>query len=390
MVRTKRRRRTFALVAMLLALLAADQLLLHVVLSGGTVAGRRVAPFDPPLFAPVQFEFRDRLAAAVESGRDPGFFLAHDAELGWVPRNGGPRPAPGREGRSGEQRRVVAVGCSFTYGEEVEDHETWAVHLEALRPDLEVVNLGVSAYGVDQAWLRLQREGLPLQPAEVWLGVVPETLPRLESMYRPAHRHWTNLCWFKPRFAMRPDGTLELVPSPATTPSDTLRLLRDQESFVAAVGVHDRWVARSPVAYAPEGSRFAHHSGLGRILVTVLEAASRPAAVDLWYQPEDSAARLFLALAETIAQQVASSGAHFRILVLPGRGDLQRLHDASAGEGAGLTVELQQRGVDVVDLTPVLLEVDAGSDPSLWMSGGHYSSAGNRLVAEALARPRGR
>lgn len=371
--------------SLLVATLLADQILQHVVLIGGTLGGRRIAPFDPPLFAPSQFEFRDRLRRSIVDGTQP-FDLRHDAELGWVPRAPGPRGRGAGDPRAEVRRRIVAVGCSFTFGEEVGEDETWAAQVERRRSDLEVLNFGVSAYGAGQSLLRLRREGLPGDPDEVWLGVVPQTLQRLESMYRPAHRHWTNLCWFKPRFTLAADGRLQLLPNPAATPQDTLRLLSDQAAFLAAVGVADRWIERSPTAYAEDGSRLAHHSGIARVVTTLLEAAGRPDEEDLWYQPEASAARLCVALVEAAGREVAAAGgARFRLLVLPGREDLRRRQRATASEGDGLSSVLREAGVEVLDFTPILLEAGVLDDSAMWMPGGHYSPTANELVAKRLA-----
>lgn len=52
---------------------------------------------------------------------------------------------------------VLLLGCSFTFGWAVSDDETWAWHLQTLRPDLRVTNRGTGAYGTFQALLLLER-----------------------------------------------------------------------------------------------------------------------------------------------------------------------------------------------------------------------------------------
>lgn len=55
--------------------------------------------------------------------------------------------------------RVVCSGDSFTMGYSVSNDEAWCRLLELRDSRLETVNLAVSGYGLDQAWLRYRRDG---------------------------------------------------------------------------------------------------------------------------------------------------------------------------------------------------------------------------------------
>jgi hypothetical protein len=79
--------------------------------------------------------------------------------------------------------RVVALGDSFTFGEDVGDEDTWVHQLGVLRPDLEPVNLGVHAYGHDQMLLTLREEGPWLRPDLVVLGFVHIDLERNRTAF---------------------------------------------------------------------------------------------------------------------------------------------------------------------------------------------------------------
>jgi len=54
--------------------------------------------------------------------------------------------------------RLLCLGDSFAFGEGVADDDTWCHELEAMDPRLQTVNLGQPGYGVDQAYLRYQRD----------------------------------------------------------------------------------------------------------------------------------------------------------------------------------------------------------------------------------------
>jgi hypothetical protein len=113
--------------------------------------------------------------------------------------------------------RLVALGDSFTFGEEVGDDETWVHQLGALRPDLEPVNLGVHAYGHDQMLLTLRQEGPWLRPDIVLLGFVYIDLERNRTAF---------LDYAKPRFVLEGD-TLVLGNVPVPTPEE----LRSREPW---------------------------------------------------------------------------------------------------------------------------------------------------------------
>ena len=84
--------------------------------------------------------------------------------------------------------RALAIGCSFTHGDGVEGAEAWPAVVERSLSGHEVVNLGVGAYGLDQALLRLRRDGPELAPDKVWMPEAGEpVIARVKSMDWPIH-----------------------------------------------------------------------------------------------------------------------------------------------------------------------------------------------------------
>lgn len=67
--------------------------------------------------------------------------------------------------------RVVLLGDSITFGTYVGDGQTFADLLNGGEGRLEVVNLAVQGYGLEQSLLRLEREGLSYAPDLVVLNV---------------------------------------------------------------------------------------------------------------------------------------------------------------------------------------------------------------------------
>jgi hypothetical protein len=76
--------------------------------------------------------------------------------------------------------RILTVGDSFTFGEQVRDDQTWSYYLQNLLPGSEVLNFGVHGYGHDQMLLYLREEGIKYHPDIVILGLSqPRLLSRL-------------------------------------------------------------------------------------------------------------------------------------------------------------------------------------------------------------------
>lgn len=72
-------------------------------------------------------------------------------------------------GEKGSRTRILAVGCSTTFGAGVNDNETWPAQLQALldkaAPNrFEVINAGVSGYSAYQGLVYLEKHGFDLQP----------------------------------------------------------------------------------------------------------------------------------------------------------------------------------------------------------------------------------
>jgi len=121
-----------------------------------------------------------------------------------------------------QKTRIVVLGDSFTFGEEVGDDETYAHDLQTLVPDSEVLNLGVHGYGHDQMLLYLQEEGIRYHPDIVLLGFMPDDMERNLLSFRD---------YAKPHFAVR-NGGLELTTGPVPRPEETLAAEKWRSKFL--------------------------------------------------------------------------------------------------------------------------------------------------------------
>lgn len=120
--------------------------------------------------------------------------------------------------------RIVVMGDSHTFGFGVPLDKHFTKLLEGYFTGVEVLNMGVSGYGLDQDLLFLRDTGFSFQP-DLVLVYVPH--------YADA-RHVRDKVWGmgKPRF-LSEDGGLVLTNSPVTNNSFFYRLLIDSDRFLS-------------------------------------------------------------------------------------------------------------------------------------------------------------
>lgn len=295
----------------------------------------------------------------------PGTF---DPELGYVPTPGARAHNPvwgttahitweGLRSNGGEQPTpdgvpIVVVGDSFTYGDEVDDRDTWPSALERLleRP---VENGGVFGYGFDQVVLRSE---VLLKESEANLlivSLIADDVSRCEYSYRYS---------WKPYFDVR-DGALarfnDPVPPPSERPPGEDGLRRALRASYLADFVLRRL---DPSDWLVRGSVRVHHRGeeVSRLLVDRLA-------------------------------DVAEVRGH-RLLLL-----VQWLPGTNSGRALPLVDRARERGVDVLMIEEPLRRAMAApgasardffhvpSVPGNANQVGHMSPAGNAFVANAIA-----
>jgi hypothetical protein len=111
-------------------------------------------------------------------------------------------------------RRVLVLGDSFTFGEEVSDTETYPHYLQTKFSELEVINMGVHGYGHDQMLILLEEEGVKYTPDVVILGFIAGDMHRNMLQFRD---------YAKPRFVLDGDAGLKLVGSPVPRPEEVMK-----------------------------------------------------------------------------------------------------------------------------------------------------------------------
>ncbi len=133
--------------------------------------------------------------------------------------------------KSSNTFRIALFGDSFIHGDDVLYEDSISGQLEQelkqAKTKVEVMNFGVPGYGIDQAFLRWQTEGVQYKPNMVLVGFQPENCLRNTNIHRSFYTKGASQIPFtKPRFMNRKDA-IELVNSPTIEPEEIPGLIEE-------------------------------------------------------------------------------------------------------------------------------------------------------------------
>ena len=313
-----------------------------------------------------------------------GCASAFDAYAGW-------KPVPSRQGVNREQRpvtilpnglrsngslspesdiRILATGDSYTFGDQVGDHETWPAALER-QLAIPVLNGGVCGYGVDQTVLRSQELTPRVRPDILIVSLIPTDIWRAQSSELYGKR--------KPFFSLKngipvlqnvPLGSPETPPGIAGYFSRGMEYLNDYSLFMRSMpNVRNRLQMFRNKAYVE-----VHNEGLEvscGLLGQVRDTADRFGAelyLLMLYKYRDIMNRITLNNGDS--PEPGDRNMEFLLKAL-------ELMDCS-----------RSAGITVIDIFPALEQTyrEHGSEAVSALYSDHMNAAGNAFVAEYIAR----
>lgn len=130
-----------------------------------------------------------------EYANRPSQTFVADPDTGWRMRPGPPFASiyqsnaqgfrrPGDFDPHETRKKIALVGDSFTFGWDVEYPQTYGAQLEAALPGTVVYNLAMPGFGLDQMWLSVRTQALPLKPDLVVVAFISPDFTRSEEAYR--------------------------------------------------------------------------------------------------------------------------------------------------------------------------------------------------------------
>ena len=266
--------------------------------------------------------------------------------------------------KTSQKRRIALVGDSYTFGEDVAYEDSWGYRLEkALGPEFEVLNFGVPGYGVDQAYLRYEKDVREWKPKIVILSFIGHDTERTMTVYTPLNYPDWDMPFSKPRFILR-DGDLRKINVPPIEPEAIFsRRSISELPFLE----YDRGYKKREWQ-----TSFPHHSYLARAFMTWFprpETILHDVSDDALISVNASILKAFVASADQI-------GAAPIVLYHP-----KRAFESNSSLSKRV---LQEAGVSYTEPTPCLQKLDASEWFFTPPAGVHYTPRGNAAVAKCL------
>lgn len=301
----------------------------------------------------------------------------------------GQRANPGHEHLP---KLISTYGDSFTFCRQVNDNETFQHHLSTLT-QTNVLNYGVGNYGLDQAYLRMQREYPHHKTPIVIIGVVPSTIVRIQSVWKH-YNEFGNTLAFKPRYILQ-DKALTLIPNAI----NSIEKFQNYRPYLPVINQHDRFYESKfladmlsfPYCHALLKAPKRHlslmtHVTCGRNLRALDSIMATNLSLRQGLFADADSIALLLAMLESFINYGAKQQFIPILMWMPQKDDILSIR--SQGPFYDTFIQAAKQRMNVIDLTEILLPVDnieaLYSDDSHY--GGHLSREGNKIVAQVVYR----
>jgi len=179
--------------------------------------------------------------------------------------------------------RVMALGDSFTFGAEAGEGEDWPSLVGARDERLQMINFGVSGYGLGQMYLTLREEIEEYRPHVVICSPISPNVYRTLLSFRE---------WHSPRYELDEQGELTLTNVPFPSVEGTIDAFLERYGYWSA-----RW------SLAEEQAEFDRRVESGEY--------------------DEEAMRVNVALIQAMADQARAHGAGYLLVHLAGHGEIQ-------------------------------------------------------------------
>ncbi len=329
-------------------------------------------------------------------------YLTYDATLGWTIKKNGTSPLAqaNSQGLRGNREyslavppgvtRISSFGDSYTHGDGVSNEETWQENLQDLTPNLEVLNFGIPGFGLDQAFLRYQKEGVKYDSQIVLIGFMSENIFRHVNVFRPFYMPGTSDVFTKPRFMTRAEQ-LVLLNNPLSEVSHYKELLARPEDVLPQVGRHDYFYQ----SHYKEGVFDVLPSvRLIKMLLypmirkytfaNIITGSTMYMSANGYYNGESEAFQVTVNIFDAFYADVVNNNSRPIILIFPNTWDIARYRARGTETYAPLLTYFEAKHYRYLDLMKAFEQYGKAFEVKE-LCDGHYTPLGNKIIATYLA-----
>ena len=366
--------------------------LLYLLFEGLSYVGLRVAEknfylFYDPVIETLSDMQKKRLRSFTESGK--GQNVGQHPVLGWVStketNSSGMRD--NREYRRIPPQgivRISAFGDSFTYGSDAELPDTWIKRLNEFDSSLEILNYGVGAYGLDQAYLRYLEIGTEYNPHIVFLGYMSENIVRNVNVFRGFYTNsYRNTIFTKPRFRLK-NGKLNLIDNPISTLEDHKYFLNNDQEVLVKLGQNDY---HYQINYSSSLLDFLPSVRLVKIFWFNLNTRVFDPIFKLggMYSDTSEAYQVTVEIFDNFYRNVLENGALPIVLIFPDSNDQRRSREKKKRRYSPLLSYFRSEGYYYIDTLGALEPYERSYRiKDLAVKWGHYSPIGHKIIAKYI------
>ena len=342
---------------------------------------------------------RDLIKSIVQGGKR---YITYDPELGWV--SGRNIKAELYESNSLGARstkeytiksqnpgftRILAFGDSFTHSDDVPNKDAWTTILENNNKNLEVLNYGVPAYGIDQAFLRFQRESEGAIADVVLMGMMSENVYRHINTFRKFYQQTGGFPLGKPRFIEEGSSSVKLIPNWFSSAEKYHSLLESPSAKLREAGVNDYYFNNKPptddcgILRLPCALELA-----GWLIREKIDRGQKdPWSGFLHYDMKTEGPRLTAKITRAFAKAVATKGMRPILVLFPNKTDYFQYKLTRTKNYDPIMTKSIEYGIETWDAMEAFTEGGRlfPFEEVFTKSSGHYSAEGNKHIANWLS-----
>jgi hypothetical protein len=270
-------------------------------------------------------------------------------------------------------KRAVFVGDSFTLGFDAGDDDCWVSRLDRrLGEKVEILNMGVGAYGSDQAFLKWKAKGLKFNTHVAVLGILLENVFRNVNLFRPFYLPGAREALPKPRFIIDEEGKLEAINYPVV-PLEKLKQTFSNFS--------DSPLRKHEYFY----DRFFFDNGIWRNFYLFRFISSRikqkRRTYEYAFKPGSEPYEVTVAIADAFHKEALTNNVDPYIIIIPDGENLSAYKENFFWKD--FLDELARRKIKYLDLSSGLYKE---RKKKIYGEYSHFNTTGNEIVAEAAYR----